>query len=85
MMRKTGRVLAVLGALALAACANTEATLRNAKGESRYCYLVYGIGGERTTVVDRFNKCLNDAGAEGFRRVEPRPAVTRVVEIPPSF
>ena len=79
MMPSLGKVLTFLLAPALCACANTEATLRNDKGEQRYCYLVHRGGEERVVVSDRFNKCLNDAGAAGYRRVDRR------VDVTPSF
>ena len=83
------RVLAVVLPLVVGACANTEAALRNEKGEMRYCYLVHQGGSERAAAFDSFSKCLNDAGAAGFRRTnsrspDERPANSHLV-IPPSF
>jgi hypothetical protein len=60
----------VLATLAiLAACANEETVLRNAAGEERYCYLVHDSTLARISATDQYNKCLNDAGAAGFKRV----------------
>jgi hypothetical protein len=53
----------------LAGCANTETMLRNDAGEIRYCYNVHQGGIERAAATDQYNRCLNDAGALGFRRV----------------
>jgi hypothetical protein len=44
--------------------------MRNAAGESRYCYMVHGGSIDRLTAAEQYNKCLNEAGAAGFRRIE---------------
>ena len=54
----------------LAGCAAESATLVNDKGERRTCYK---SGGGGLTSADRardFDRCLNAAGLEGFRRIE---------------
>jgi len=60
----------LLALVALAGCANQETILRNAAGEERYCYLVHDSTLARIAAVGEYNKCLNDAGAAGFKRVE---------------
>lgn len=62
----------IVAASAIAGCASQSATLVNDKGEHRYCYksatgTVSNIGATR-----EYNKCLNEAGAAGFRMVEDR-------------
>ena len=63
-------VIALLGVILLSACANQETILRNAAGESRYCYLVHDSTLARIAATDQYTKCLNDAGAAGFKRVD---------------
>jgi len=62
--------ISLLALVALAGCANQETVLRNAAGEERYCYLVHDSTLAKIAAVGEYNKCLNDAGAAGFRRVE---------------
>ena len=51
----------------LAGCAAQSATLINDKGEKRHCYKS-ATGAVSNIVAQReFNKCLNDAGAAGFK------------------
>ncbi len=60
--------LILLTLLAIAGCANQETILRNAAGEERYCYLVHDSTLAKIPAVAEYNKCLNEAGAAGFRR-----------------
>jgi hypothetical protein len=60
--------LSVLGSLA--GCANQETMLRNSAGDVRYCYLVHNGSLSSIAATDQYTKCLNDAGAAGYRRVE---------------
>lgn len=55
--------------LALGGCAAESATLVNDKGEKRYCYK--DSGGAMSNIVRSrdFQRCLNEAGAAGFKRV----------------
>jgi predicted NAD/FAD-dependent oxidoreductase len=61
--------LAIL-ALSVAGCSAKTATLTNDKGESRYCYQESSGAISRVVATREFNKCLNDAGAAGFKRQE---------------
>lgn len=61
--------ISLLVLVGLAGCANQETILRNTAGETRYCYLVHDSTLAKVTAVDQYTKCLNDAGAAGFRRV----------------
>lgn len=55
----------------LAACAaNVTTTLKNSSGDTRYCYLVHDSTLARIPAVGEYNKCLNDAGAAGYKKVE---------------
>jgi hypothetical protein len=56
----------------IAGCANQETILRNAAGEERYCYLVHDSTLAKIAATDQYTKCLNEAGAAGFRRVETK-------------
>lgn len=55
---------------ATAGCANESATLVNDKGERRYCYKSGGGGLTDATRTRDFDKCLNAAGLDGFRRID---------------
>lgn len=61
--------LAYLAVLLLAGCA-TSARLTNDKGEHRYCYKSATGALSNVPATREFNKCLNDAGAAGFKRDE---------------
>lgn len=51
----------------LIACAtNVETTLRNDAGQTRYCYLSH----DSTLARVEHNKCLNEAGAAGYKKVQ---------------
>ena len=53
----------------ISGCASESATLVNDKGEKRYCYK---SGGGALSNIGRsrdFDRCLNAAGAAGFKRV----------------
>lgn len=65
-------LLILLTMLAIAGCANQETVLRNAAGEERYCYLVHDSTLAKIPAVGEYNKCLNEAGAAGFRRVDSK-------------
>lgn len=56
--------------LFLAGCANQETLMRNAQGDVRYCYLVHDSTLAKVGAVQEYNRCLNEAAAVGFRRVE---------------
>ena len=63
-------LLAGLLTVLLTGCASEAATLVNDKGERRYCYK---SGGGGLTDIDRtryFDRCLNAARLDGFRRVD---------------
>jgi hypothetical protein len=68
-MYKAGII--VLSACALMACAtNIETTLRNDAGQIRYCYLSHDSTLARVTATAEYNKCLNEAGAAGYKKVQ---------------
>jgi hypothetical protein len=59
--------------LALCGCATNEQTiLKNSAGETRYCYLVHDSTLAKITAVGEYNKCLNDAGSAGFKRIDAK-------------
>ena len=60
--------LAVLVAM-VAGCAAENATLVNEKGEKRYCYKDSGGAMSNIGRSRDFQKCMNEAGAAGFKRV----------------
>lgn len=66
------KVLAVLVVtFNLIACAtNVETTLRNDVGQTRYCYLSHDSTLARVTATTEYNKCLNEAGAAGYKKVQ---------------
>jgi hypothetical protein len=62
-----------LAVLALCGCATNEQTvLKNQAGETRYCYLVHDSTLARITAVGEYNKCLNEAGSAGFKRIDAK-------------
>lgn len=55
----------------LAACAtNIETVLRNDAGQTRYCYLSHDSTLARVTATAEYNKCLNEAGSAGYKKVQ---------------
>jgi len=63
-------VLVVTGLLSLlAGCASDSATLVNDKGEKRYCYKDSGGAFSNIGRSRDFQRCMNEAGAAGFKRV----------------
>jgi hypothetical protein len=43
--------------------------MRNASGQERYCYWEHNYTLSDVGSKDAFNKCINDAGAKGFKKV----------------
>lgn len=66
------KVFALLAASSiLAACAtNIETVLRNDAGQTRYCYLSHDSTLARVTATAEYNKCLNEAGSAGYKKVQ---------------
>lgn len=61
----------VVVATTLAACAtNVETVLRNDAGQTRYCYLSHDSTLARVSATAEYNKCLNDAGTAGYKKVQ---------------
>jgi len=57
--------------LFLTACAtNTETVLQNEKGDTRYCYLTNDHTLTSIGAVSEYTRCMNDAGAAGYRKVK---------------
>jgi hypothetical protein len=50
----------------------TEATLKNDKGDTRYCYLSNDHTLVSMGAMSEYNRCLNDAGTAGFRKVSEK-------------
>lgn len=58
-------------ALAVAGCVTNETTtLRNTSGDTRYCYLHTDNSLAKITAMGEYNKCLNDAGTAGYKKVD---------------
>lgn len=49
---------------------NTEAILKNERGETRYCYLSNDHTLVSVGAVSEYTRCLNDAGALGFKKIQ---------------
>ena len=63
--------LAVVASTTLVACAtNVETVLKNESGQTRYCYLSHDSTLARVTATAEYNKCLNEAGTSGYKRVQ---------------
>lgn len=57
--------------LSLVACAtNVETVLRNDAGQVRYCYLSHDSTLARVSAMGEYNKCLNEAGTAGYKKVK---------------
>ncbi len=57
--------------LSLMACAtNVETVLRNDAGQVRYCYLSHDSTLARVSAMGEYNKCLNEAGTAGYKKVQ---------------
>jgi len=57
--------------LSLVACAtNIETVLRNDAGQVRYCYLSHDSTLARVSAMGEYNKCLNEAGTAGYKKVQ---------------
>ena len=74
-LKKMTQMLKVFGLLFIAsvlvACAtNVETVLRNDAGQTRYCYLSHDSTLARVTATAEYNKCLNEAGAAGYKKVQ---------------
>ena len=55
----------------LTACAtHTESVLKNEKGETKYCYLTNDHTLTSMGAVSEYTRCMNEAGAAGFRKVK---------------
>ena len=68
-MLKVFASVAVLSTLA--ACAtNVETVLKNEAGQVRYCYLSHDSTLARVSATAEYNKCLNDAGTSGYKKVQ---------------
>lgn len=64
--------LILIGLIVLAGCGTTttQTTLKNSSGEVRYCYLANDHTLVSVGAMTEYNKCLNEAGAAGFKRVD---------------
>lgn len=57
--------------LVLTACAtHTESILKNEKGDTKYCYLTNDHTLTSMGAVSEYTRCMNDAGAAGYRKVQ---------------
>ena len=65
------KTLAIIAmSLFLYGCAtNTESVFKNEQGISRYCYLTNDHTIVSMGAVSEYTRCMNDAGAAGFRKV----------------
>lgn len=57
----------LLSLIVLTGCAAQSAVLTNDKGEHRYCYKSATGAMSNIPAQAEFNKCLNEAGAAGFK------------------
>ncbi len=62
--------LLLAGIVLLAGCASESATLVNDKGERRTCYKSSGGGLTSSDRMRDFDRCVNAAGLDGFKRLE---------------
>ena len=61
----------VVLSLTLIGCTTvTETVLKNEKGQIRYCYLHNDHTLISMGAMSEYNKCLNDAGTSGYKKVQ---------------
>jgi hypothetical protein len=67
-------ILTLAICLGITACVTsvTEATLKNDKGDTRYCYLSNDHTLVSIGAMSEYNKCLNEAGTAGFKKVSEK-------------
>ena len=70
MKKILGLLLVATGLLAGCSTTVTESKLKNDKGEIRYCYLSNDHTLVSMGAMSEYNRCLNDAGTAGFRKVD---------------
>ena len=64
-------LLMVVASTTLVACAtNVETVLRNDTNQIRYCYLSHDSTLARVAATAEYNKCLNEAGSAGYKKVQ---------------
>lgn len=64
-------LLANAATACLIGCAiNVETILVNDAGQKRYCYLSHDSSLARVTATAEYNRCLNEAGTQGFKKVQ---------------
>lgn len=64
-------LLAIPATFILIGCAtNVETVLVNDAGQKRYCYLSHDSSLARITATAEYNRCLNEAGTQGFKKVQ---------------
>ena len=64
------RLLLIFLVIASGCATNVETVLRNDSGNIRYCYLSHDSTLARVTATAEYNKCLNEAGAAGYKKVQ---------------
>lgn len=66
------KILTLIGAtyLLIACATNVETALKNDAGQIRYCYLSHDSTLARVTATAEYNKCLNEAGTAGYKKVQ---------------
>lgn len=66
------KLTSAIGVVAvLTGCAtNIETVLRNDAGQTRYCYLSHDSSLARVTATAEYNRCLNEAGTAGYKKVQ---------------
>ena len=71
MKSNISKAMCLIASATLFGCAaNVTTTLKNSSGDTRYCYLVHDSTLARIPAVGEYNKCLNEAGAAGYKKVE---------------
>ncbi len=71
MMKFLSATTVALSIVAVTGCVTNETTtLRNASGDTRYCYLHTDNTLAKITAMGEYNKCLNDAGTAGYKKVD---------------
>ena len=64
------KFILLLAGITLSGCTtHTETILKNDKGNTRYCYLTNDHTLISMGAMNEYNRCLNEAGTLGYRKI----------------
>lgn len=63
-------LLSISSFILISCTTHTETLLKNEKGDTRYCYLTNDHTLVSVGAVSEYNRCMNEAGAAGYKKVK---------------